>query len=257
MGANPLVSVIIPTYERVSLTLEAVESALAQEYKNLEVIVVDDGSSDEISKELEVRLPAGVTYMRLVHSGLPAIARNAGIEVSKGDWIAFLDSDDVWTTNKISKQISLALSGGYDCVSSNFDVSKIFSFSNESGKSPTKLTLKAMLDRNIVVNSSVLVRKSCLVSIGGVVPSHNVRGVEDYATWLRLLSKFRWIHIHENLGIYTTENTEADRLSTQSDPFNHMYAIINFLGWQRLQENRLILSRVALKFLILSLKRRS
>lgn len=256
MNANPLVSVIIPTYERVSLTLEAVESALAQEYENLEVIVVDDGSSDEITKQLAVRLPAEVTFIRLDHSGLPAIARNAGVEVSRGDWIAFLDSDDIWTTNKISKQISLAMSGGYDCVSTNFDMSKTGSFSNEPGQSPTELTLNSMLDRNIVVNSSVVVRKSCLVSIGGVVPSHNVRGVEDYATWLRLLSKYSWVHIHENLGIYTTENSEAERLSTQSDPFNHVYAIINFLGWQRLQKKRLIFPRVALKILVLSLKRR-
>lgn len=254
MTNGPLVSVIIPTYERINLTLSAVGSVMKQDYDNFEVIVVDDGSTESVLSELKARLPANVLLLTLPHSGLPAVARNAGIEISKGEWIAFLDSDDIWYENKISCQMSVAIAENYDCVSANFDSDVSLTPSKTTNFNLTRFFLRTMLRRNQVVNSSVIVRKTALLEVGGVPALHNVRGVEDYATWLRLVSRFKWGHIHSSLGIYTTENFEAARISSKSNPFNHIYAIVDFVGWLRSQGKSLFGVRMLFKLLPLILR---
>ncbi len=97
---NSLVSVIIPTFNRAHVLPRAIESVLSQTYKNIELIVVDDGSSDD-TKLLSV----GARYFYQENKGVSA-ARNLGIEKARGEYIAFLDSDDKWHPEKIQKQIS-------------------------------------------------------------------------------------------------------------------------------------------------------
>lgn len=103
-----LVSVVIPTYNRADLLCEALESVFAQTYKDLEVIVVDDGSNDntgEVLAEFGNRIQA----VRLGRSGISA-ARNAGINAATGEYLAFLDSDDLWLPTKIERQLNFATS---------------------------------------------------------------------------------------------------------------------------------------------------
>ena len=97
MAADPLVSAIIPTYNNASLVQEAVESVLKQTYTPVECIVVDDGSTDDTLHRLE-KFGSKITIVRQAHQG-PAVARNAGIRLAHGDYIAFLDSDDLWTVS--------------------------------------------------------------------------------------------------------------------------------------------------------------
>ncbi len=99
-----LVSVIIPTYNRASLVVEAVDSVLAQSFRNLELIVIDDGSTDETG----VRLAAygdRLRYNRQERSGVSA-ARNRGLALACGEWVAFLDSDDLWQPKKLEVQVN-------------------------------------------------------------------------------------------------------------------------------------------------------
>ena len=255
MSNHPLISVIIPTYERVNLTLAAVDSVLLQDYENYEIIVVDDGSSKEVLRELERRLHPCVTLLSLMHSGLPAVARNAGVACSKGEWIAFLDSDDHWKPNKLSAQIATALTGNYDCISADFDLDSDVPSINASKLRVTTLRLSSMLARNLVFNSSVLVRKSSLEEVGGISSTYNVRGVEDYATWLRIMSLFKWGHIHSALGTYATLNSEAERISSKSDPFNHIYAIVDYAGWLKSRGSSLIIVRLLFRLLPFLLRR--
>ena len=98
----PLISVIIPVYNRDRYLAEAIESALAQTYPAIELIVVDDGSSDRTA-EVAQRYP--ITYHFQPNGGISA-ARNAGIALGKGDFFAFLDSDDIWVADKLSKQMA-------------------------------------------------------------------------------------------------------------------------------------------------------
>ena len=99
------VSVIIPFYNRADWLTEAVESVINQNYNNLEIIVVNDGSKEDVSKFIQ-KYQDKLIYI-LKENGGPASARNVGIDKATGEYIAFLDSDDIWCKNKIEKQVEL------------------------------------------------------------------------------------------------------------------------------------------------------
>lgn len=110
MSYKPLVSVVIPTYNRAEQTIAAIESVLAQTYPNLEIIVVDDGSTDgsdqTIQQFIRQRANSGpqILFFRQPNQG-PSVARNAGIAKAQGKYIAFLDSDDLWLPEKLEWQL--------------------------------------------------------------------------------------------------------------------------------------------------------
>lgn len=104
MNAKPLISVIIPVYNYQDFLVAAIESALGQSYKNTEIIVLDDGSQDA-SFSIANKY-SGIKCIRLTHRGVSA-ARNTGIKEANGDYIAFLDADDVWFKDKLKIQIDL------------------------------------------------------------------------------------------------------------------------------------------------------
>lgn len=103
---KPLVSVVIPTYNRAGLIDRSLESAFAQTYDNLEVIVVDDGSTDNTEEVLPSTWGDRIRYHRQENQGAGA-ARNTGIGLAQGEFVAFLDSDDEWSRDKIEKQVEL------------------------------------------------------------------------------------------------------------------------------------------------------
>lgn len=117
---QPLVSVIIPTYNRKALLMRAVESALEQTIGDMEVIIADDGSTDGTAELFKGAMDARVKYHLLPHRGACA-ARNAGIELARGKYIAFLDSDDVWTPDKLEVQRRQLEESGADVVCCAFE----------------------------------------------------------------------------------------------------------------------------------------
>ena len=102
MNNNPLISVMMPTYNNAKYIKQAIESIYAQNYDNIEIIVVDDGSTDN-TKEI-VQQYKGIKYFYIEHKGIP-FARNLVLEKSKGEYIAILDSDDYWLPEKLNMQI--------------------------------------------------------------------------------------------------------------------------------------------------------
>ena len=100
-----LVTVVIPTYNRAGIIARAINSAANQTYQNLEIIVVDDGSADDTESAVRAVGDSRVRYIRQNHAN-GNVARNRGISEAKGEYIAFLDSDDEWTEDKLSVQIS-------------------------------------------------------------------------------------------------------------------------------------------------------
>lgn len=105
IGNKPLVSVIIPVYNGERYLAEAIESVLSQTYRPIEIIVVDDGSTDS-SADVAKRLPVPVRYCFQPHSGLSA-ARNRGTDLAQGSFFAFLDADDLWVKEKLTRQLAL------------------------------------------------------------------------------------------------------------------------------------------------------
>jgi glycosyltransferase involved in cell wall biosynthesis len=108
----PFVSAIIPTYNRLPLLLEAVESVRAQTFADWELIVADDGSTDGSAEAVEALGDPRIRVVRLAHEGDEGIARNAGAAAARGEWLAFLDSDDVWTPDKLEVQLAATLRAG-------------------------------------------------------------------------------------------------------------------------------------------------
>src|SRR5579864_4301805 len=101
-----LVSVIIPTFNRAFLLRQTLESVLHQTYQPTEIIVVDDGSTDE-TQHVVRQASSDIRYVQQSHQGHDGVARNRGITSSSGDYIAFVDSDDLWEPNKLAKQMTL------------------------------------------------------------------------------------------------------------------------------------------------------
>jgi len=118
---KPKVSVVIPTYNRVSKVRHTIDTVLSQTFSDLEVIVVDDGSSDDTGKVLGETYGNRIRYYAQVNQGA-SVARNKGIEEARGEWIAFLDSDDLWEKDKLEKQIRALEQLGPECGACYTDV---------------------------------------------------------------------------------------------------------------------------------------
>lgn len=187
----PRVSVIIPTYNRKDYVQEAIDSVLAQTYTDYEIIVVDDGSTDGTGEALQARYGDRIRYVWQENQG-ESVARNRGIEMARGEYVAFLDSDDMWLPEKLEKQIAF--------LSENPEIKLVFSsavmidaggriIGDDSRKAtatpPKPLTLEELCFRTHVLSTStVLMAAALLRSIGGFDPS--LRYAEDYDLWMRL-----------------------------------------------------------------------
>ena len=107
MSSMPLVSVIVPTYNRADFLCQAIESVLAQTHTNIELHVVDDGSTDESGKILKSYSTDKRIHTYFQENSGQAVARNLGVQHAKGEYICFLDSDNVWLPDKIERQLEI------------------------------------------------------------------------------------------------------------------------------------------------------
>ena len=197
---KPLVSVIIPVYNGRDYIGEAIDSAALQTYRNLEIIVVDDGSSDGTLDILRERA-AKDQRIRVISqaNGGVAKARNTAIAAARGEFIAPLDADDLWLPGKIQSQMRAMLSAGDDC---GF-VYTWWAWIDEAGivldRSPRwKIEghkLEVLILINFTGNASVpLFRKHCLVEAGGYnekLAAAKSGGCEDWEVVLRVAAKYR------------------------------------------------------------------
>jgi len=126
---NPKVSVIIPTYNRADKVGKTIESALVQTFSDLEVIVVDDGSTDNTPELLRQRFGCRIRYMGQPNQGA-SMARNKGVAEARGEWVAFLDSDDVWEKDKLAWQFKAVKQCGPQCGACYTDV-RLFNYDEE------------------------------------------------------------------------------------------------------------------------------
>jgi glycosyltransferase involved in cell wall biosynthesis len=180
------ISVIIPTYNRGNEVCLAVQSVLDQTLPALEVIVVDDGSTDDTPARLS-RFDGLIRYVVQTNRG-PASARNHGAEISQGEWIAFLDSDDVWAPDKLERQSALIEQGDprlgvVHC--DNWRNGPGYRVRGEAWPRRRPLQLRDMLRGNPICTSAVLIRRQAFVAVGGFEPT--TWAVEDWDLWLRLL----------------------------------------------------------------------
>ena len=98
---SPFVSIIIPTYNHAKFLDKALKSVIDQTFNNWEVVVIDNHSTDQTKEIINKYTDSRIRYFKIINNGIIAKSRNMGVKVSKGKWIAFLDSDDWWTKNKL------------------------------------------------------------------------------------------------------------------------------------------------------------
>lgn len=210
---NFSVSVIIPTYNRSAFLRSALESVTSQSYPIKEILVIDDGSTDQTVENLTPNFKS-VIFIRQENQGVSA-ARNTGIKKATGEWIALLDSDDLWTVGKIEKQIAhlrqnpkiKACHSGEEWVRNGNPV-----------KVPTRLNksndglFSRSLDRCIICPSSILIHRSVFKKIG--IFDEDLPLCEDYDFWIRLLLHYEIGLVKEALVI--KQGGHSDQLSTST-----------------------------------------
>lgn len=183
------VSVILPTYNRSQMLGGAIETVLAQTYRNFELLIIDDGSTDKTKEIIQRYNDKRIRYIWQENSGSPAGARNTGLKMVKGKYIAFLDSDDLWFSSKLEKQVEfLNKNDEILLVATNFIV---FSNSGVFIKDITlsrniRVSFHQLINRNMIINSSVILRKEIADVIG--LQDENLSSMEDYDYWLRILN---------------------------------------------------------------------
>ncbi len=188
MNLRPAVSIVIPTHNRWSLlSRAALPSALAQEGVDVEVIVVDDGSRDETSERLAGLGDARVRVVRHESPRRVAAARNSGIAAARGDWLAFLDDDDVWAPDKLRRQLDSAAADGVSLAYSGVVVlDAAWRVIGVTIPEPVPDLRGLLLLRNVVPagSSNVVVRTELVRSLGGF--DERLHFNADWDLWLRL-----------------------------------------------------------------------
>ncbi len=196
----PLVSVVIPTYDRRALVCEAVTSVLAQTVADLELVVVDDGSLDETVGELAARFDDHrLRIFRQENAGASA-ARNRGAAVARGKWLAFLDSDDTWLPAKLERQLqTLAVHPEAPAC-----YTEEIWFRDGRWANPRNVHAKHSgwifpncLPLCIISPSSILMKRTLFETLGGF--DETLPACEDYDLWLRLSARYPILLVEERL----------------------------------------------------------
>lgn len=214
----PLVSIIMPAYNSANYIGESIESVIAQTYNNWELIVIDDGSTDSTA---EVVNSYCIKDKRIKYlwqqNGRQGKARNNGIKKAAGEYIAFLDSDDLWMPNKLEVQLVKLQSTNYDLVFSDAYVFLV---------SPVNYNLKTLLvqpkeykgeegiiaffNGNKIPILTVLVRKEVLITVSGFTEDSLIQNAEDYHLWLKLLIKgYTFCSFSQPLAAYRIHSDSA------------------------------------------------
>ncbi len=223
-----LVSIVMPAYNCEKYVVEAINSILAQTYRNWELLVLDDGSKDNTLRIIEEFSQKDSRIKALPNGKNMGVSatRNRGIELASGEWIAFLDSDDMWKPEKLEKQFEIVEKEAAEFLFTGS------SYINEEGEAykeifevPEKITYKKLRNQNVISCSSVLVKKKYFEHIKMEKDEMH----EDYAVWLRILKTgVTAFGVNEPLLIY--------RISRNSKSGNKMktvkmtYKVFRFVG---------------------------
>ncbi|PSM52614.1 glycosyltransferase, family 2 [Campylobacter blaseri] len=198
---NDLVSIITPSYKSKKFIEETINSVLSQTYINWEMIIVDDCSPDDSNHVIEfyVKKDNRINLIKLDKNSGPAIARNKGIEVAKGRYIAFLDSDDLWLPQKLERQINFMKENGLAFTYSSYYII------SEDGKNIGEFKTKEYINYNTMLKTCSV---GCLTAIYDIEKIGKIfmplipKG-QDYATWLKIFKKIKYSKgILEPLAMY-------------------------------------------------------
>lgn len=217
--SKPLVSVIIPNYNHARFLSDAISGVLGQTYQNFEIIVVDDGSTDN-SREVAEQFDDKIQYIYQRNAGLSA-ARNTGIRAAKGSLIGVLDADDMYEPTFISTLVAVLESNpdadGVYCGYQFVDQDNNLLPQIENRPVPSDELYDALLDGNFFVPESIFLQRYVYDDVG--LFDEALRACEDWDVWLRVTKKYRVIHVPE---VLTRHRILAGSMST--DPLRMLTA---------------------------------
>lgn len=212
--ANPLVSVVMPTYNHSEFIGEAIECVLNQTYSNLELIIVDNFSEDQTAQVIASYKDSRIKYVQYRNNGIIAASRNHGIQLSQGEYVAFLDSDDLWVPEKLEWQVKAL----------QLDPQRGLSFCRFAVKSDSELECQKvmgpkvdelpdqiyarLIKANFVVSSSTVVSSQALGDVGVFDESPELRCSEDFDLWLRIARAYKIAYVNRIGGSYRVHATQ-------------------------------------------------
>lgn len=234
-----LVSIVLPTFNRVSDLKRAVLSVREQTYQNWELIIVDNFSTDGTEDFVRGLGDSRVSLRKTHNEGVVAVSRNVGMEAVRGQYVAFLDSDDWWTIDKLDKCVA-AMSQGADVVYHDLYLVK---GNNQVHLRPTGSARQVqgnpaddlLHHGNALLNSSVVVRASVLKDVGPQCEDRVLVGAEDFDLWVRLGRRTdRFQCVPWTLGYYWAGGgnmTSPSRVLTYLDALEAKYLVLRSRAW--------------------------
>lgn len=216
MTANDdLISIIMPVYNSQQYLAKSIESVINQTYKNWELFIIDDNSIDDshqIALEFEKKFPNNIFILKTTKNSGPGTARNLGTKSSKGRYICFLDSDDMWYEDKLEKQIKFIKKYNYPIIFSNYE--KISSNGKRANRNvilPKNVDYKDMLG---VDSIPCLTAMYDVKMVGKLIQNEERKFIayEDYLMWLYILKKgFIATNTNDILGMYRIADDSISR----------------------------------------------
>ena len=231
----PKFSVVIPTFNREELVERAIDSVVAQTLQDFEILVIDDGSIDNTRLRLQTKFGNRIKYFYIPNSGGPATPRNLGIDHASGDWICFLDADDIWHPRKLER-VSLAMTGDVDAMVICHD-EVVVNTSNgrekiiRSGPWEEDFYRKFLIAGNRVLTSGTCVRRKLLTDNKLRFDTRaDYVIIEDYDFWLRIARLgVRFCFVPSPLATYTVDgngissNLEKMRANVRTMLMDHAF----------------------------------
>lgn len=231
---NPeLASVIMPSYNSENTISRSIESILSQSYTNFELLITDDGSNDNTQKIVKKyrRMDPRIKFFSLKSNSGAGVARNNSIKKSKGRYIAFCDSDDIWMENKLELQIKFLKKSKQAFTFSSYYVS------DEKGKIKNKIRAPKTINLNMLYRNNYI---GCLTAIYdakrlGKIYMPKIRKRQDWALWIQIIRKINHCKsIQGYTAIYMdrSNSISSNKISLISDNYNFYN---KFLGFNRLK----------------------
>jgi len=171
-NSPPLISIIMPTYNRANFIIETIESIQNQTYTNWELLIIDDGSDDNTDQLVISINDSRIRYHKEVHHGMEN-ARKTGLEKANGELIGFMDSDDLWATTKLEKQVNVfedhpdvqfCLTGGYEFI--NREEPLVFFYRQKTGIKTGEFFIPFFQSQFVAIPQTLVFKRECLAHVG-------------------------------------------------------------------------------------------
>jgi glycosyltransferase involved in cell wall biosynthesis len=255
---EPLVSIVVPSYNHAKFISKAIDSVLSQTYQNFEIIIADNCSDDGTDRILASYKDHRIRTFKLKNEGIIAKSRNLAIKEARGEWVAFLDSDDWWFDNKLESCISNA----NNSTQVIYHDMKVFDGDNDiitnkilkSRKLRNPVLIDLLVNGNCLINSSVMVRREMLTKVGGIDERRGLVTGEDYHCWMKLARESNnFLYLPKELGYYTVHQRGMSRRDVVAQTrlavndfssnltvkqLNHANAFLSYFSLVNLQENK-------------------